>query len=64
MSSTLLFDAASSSTMLSELPALKARHESHSLHGSPSGVRFSQLMVLAKMRAHDVLPTPREPQNR
>ena len=64
MSSTLLFDAASSSMMLSERCSLKARHDSHSLHGSPSAVRCSQLMAFAKMRAIVVFPTPRCPQNK
>ncbi len=64
MSSTPLLEAASSSTMFMDVPELNARHESHSLQASPSGVRCSQLMVLANMRAQEVLPTPREPQNR
>lgn len=64
MASTPLFDAASSSMMLREVPALKARQDSHSLHASPSAVRCSQLMVLANILAQDVLPTPREPQKR
>ena len=64
MSSTELFDAASSSMMFSERFSLNALHEGHSLHGSPSGVGWAQLIVLAKIRAHVVLPTPRDPQNR
>lgn len=63
MSSTELFDAASSSWMLSERPSLKLRHDSHVLQASaPSGCR--QLIALAKMRAQVVLPTPRGPQKR
>ena len=63
MSSTELFDAASSSWMLSERPSLNERHDSHSLHASaPRGAR--QLIALAKMRAQVVLPTPRGPQKR
>ena len=50
--------------MLYERCSLKATHDSHSLQASPSAVRFIQLMVLAKIRAQVVLPTPRGPQNR
>ena len=64
MSSTPLFDAASSSRILSERFSLNCRHESHWLQASPSGVREVQLIVLAKIRAQDVLPTPRDPQKR
>ncbi len=64
MSSTELLEAASSSMMLSERFSLNALHEGHSLQGSPSAVGLAQLMVFAKMRAHVVLPTPRDPQNR
>ena len=64
MSSTELFEAASISMMLSERCSLKARQDSHSLQGSPSGVRCSQLMAFAKIRAVVVLPTPRCPQKR
>ncbi len=64
MSSTELFDAASSSCMLSERPSLNARHDSHSSHAEPSGRGSRQLMVFAKMRAHVVFPTPLGPQNR
>ena len=64
MSSMPLCDAASSSIMLRDRELLNARHDSHSLHASPEGVRCSQFMVFANMRAHDVLPTPRLPQNR
>ncbi len=41
-----------------------ATHDSHSPHASPSAVGWRQLMVFAKIRALDVLPTPRGPQNR
>src|SRR6185312_479958 len=64
ISSTELLDAASSSWILKERPSLKLLHESHSLHASISAVRFWQLMVLAKMRAQVVLPTPLCPQNK
>ena len=63
ISSTELFDAASSSWMFNERPSLNERHDSHSLQASdPLG--FRQLMAFAKMRAQVVLPTPRGPQNR
>ena len=39
ISSTPLFDAASSSTMLSDVPRLNSMHDWHSLHASPVGVR-------------------------
>ena len=38
--------------------------ELHVLHASPSGVRFSQFIVLARIRAQVVFPTPRGPQNK
>ena len=64
MSSTELLLAASSSKMLIDAPSFIDRQLSHSLQASPSAVRCSQLMVLAKIRAQVVLPTPRGPQNR
>ena len=64
MSSTPLLDAASSSWMLNERCSLNAAHDSHVLQASFSGVGVRQLMVLAKIRAQVVLPTPRGPQNR
>ena len=64
MSSTLLLDAASSSIRLKELPLVIAMQESHSPQASPSGVGARQLIVRANMRAQEVLPTPRGPQNR
>ena len=64
ISSTPLFEAASSSTIFRDRPSLNARHESHSLHGLPLAVGLVQFIVFAKMRAHEVLPTPRDPQNR
>ena len=39
-------------------------HESQVSQASPSGLKFSQLMVFAKIRAHVVLPTPLGPQNK
>src|SRR5688572_19774490 len=50
--------------MLSDVPSLNDMQELHLLHASPSGVRCSQLMVLASILAHVVFPTPRGPQNR
>ena len=64
ISSTELLEAASSSWMLYERCSLKALHDSHSLQASPSAVGFRQLIVLAKIRAQEVLPTPRGPQKR
>ena len=64
MSSTPLFEAASSSWMQYDLPSWNERHDSHSPQGSKSGPGFEQLIVLAKMRAALVLPTPLGPQNR
>ena len=64
MCSTELLLAASSSKMLYERPSANALQLSHSPHASPSTVGFMQLIALAKMRAHVVLPTPRGPQNR
>lgn len=64
ISSTELFDAASSSCTLKELPRAKALHESHSPQASTWACKLVQLMVLASMRAQVVLPTPRGPQNK
>src|SRR5690242_10859046 len=64
MSSTELLLAASSSNTFSEVPSLKALHDGHSLQASPSAEGLSQLMVLARIRAQVVLPTPRGPQNK
>ena len=62
--STELLEAASSSKILYERPSANALQLSHSPQASPSAVGCSQLMVLAKIRAHVVLPTPRGPQKR
>ena len=64
MSSTPLLDAASSSWMQYERPSAKDTQDSHSPQGSMSGPGCEQFIVLAKMRAVLVLPTPRGPQNR
>ena len=64
MSSTPLLDAASSSWMQYERPSWKETQDSHWPQGSISAVGEEQLMVLAKMRAALVLPTPRGPQKR
>src|SRR5215213_6572164 len=50
--------------MFMEVPSLNDMQELHWLQASPSGVRCSQLMVFASMRAQVVLPTPRGPQNK
>lgn len=64
MSSTELFDAASSSWMLNDLFSLNDLQDSHSLQGSKSSVGLEQLIVFAKIREHVVLPTPLGPQKR
>src|SRR4030095_4420777 len=64
MSSTELLLAASSSWMFNDVPSLKEMQELHLLQASPSGVRLSQLIVLAKILAQVVLPTPLGPQNK
>ena len=64
MSSTELFEAASSSCMLNDRCSLNALQDSHCPHASPFGNGERQLIVFAKMRAHVVLPTPRGPQKR
>ena len=43
---------------------LKATQDSHWLQASPSAVGVMQLIVLAKIRAQVVFPTPRGPQNK
>ena len=47
-----------------ERPSLKDTQDSHSPQGSMSGPGLEQFIILAKMRAVVVLPTPRGPQNR
>ena len=64
ISSTELFDAASSSWILKALDSLKDRQDSQALQGSDSGPGSVQLMVFAKIRAQVVFPTPRGPQNK
>src|SRR5690606_10398695 len=64
ISSTELFEAASSSWILNELPCRKDLQLSHCPQASISSPRCSQLIVLAKIRAQVVLPTPRGPQNK
>ena len=63
MSSTLLLDAASISTISVKDPEIAALHISHSLHGSPS-FGFRQLTALASIFAADVLPVPLHPLKR
>src|SRR5258708_40367089 len=50
--------------MLSEVPSLNDTQEWHLLQASPSVVWSVQLIVLARIRAQVVFPTPRGPQNR
>src|SRR5215216_2982057 len=64
ISSTELLLAASSSWMFREVPSSNDLQEWHLLQASPSGVWFSQLMVLANILAQVVLPTPLGPQKR
>src|SRR5688572_23414949 len=51
ISSTELFDAASSSYTLSEAPLLNETQDSHLSQASPAAEMLMQLMVLAKIRA-------------
>src|SRR5438477_866551 len=64
MSSTELLLAASSSCIFKEVPWSNEMQDWHTLQASVSLVLFSQLMVLAKILAQVVLPTPRGPQNK
>ena len=64
MSSTELFEAASNSKIFNEFPFANEVQLSHLLHASPSAETSVQLMVLAKILAQVVLPTPRGPQNK
>jgi hypothetical protein len=64
MSSTELLDAASSSWILKALDSLNDVQDSQELQGSASPVMLLQFMVLAKILAQVVLPTPLGPQNR
>jgi hypothetical protein len=47
-----------------DLPSENERHDSHFPHASMSGPGFKQFIVLAKIRAQVVLPTPLGPQNK
>ena len=64
MSSTPLLEAASSSCMQYDLPSWNEMHDSHWPQGSMSADGCSQLMVLAKILAALVFPTPLGPQKR
>ena len=57
MSSTRLFDAASSSTTSRARPSRIASQDGQASHGSPSAT-LGQLTALATIRASDVLPVP------
>ncbi len=63
-SSTLLWEAASSSMTSRDVPAAIATQDEQVESGSPSTPRFSQFSALAMMRAVVVLPVPRGPANR
>jgi len=64
MSSTELLEAASNSWMESDPPWSNDKQVGQEPQASPELSRLLQLMVLAKMRAQDVFPTPLGPQNR
>jgi hypothetical protein len=64
MSSTELFEAASSSIMLNDWPLLNEVQDSQLLHGSVFSPMFKQLIVFAKILAQVVFPTPLGPQNK
>ena len=63
MSSTLLFEAASISTISVSEPLRAPLQISHSLQGSPS-LGFKQFIALAKIFAEDVFPVPLPPLNK
>jgi hypothetical protein len=63
MSSMPRFDAPSISSTSTSLPAAMLSQMSHWLQGTPSAT-FGQFSALAKIRAVDVLPTPRAPVNK
>ena len=52
------------SKIFSEPPSLKLLQLGQLLQASPSDCKFSQLIVLAKILAQVVFPTPRGPQNK
>jgi hypothetical protein len=64
MSSTELLEAASNSKILKDELVLNDLQVSQVPQASVSPVMFSQLIVLARIRAQEVLPTPRGPQNK
>lgn len=64
ISSTELFEAASSSIISIACPLLKEVQLSQVLQASVSAVSWVQLIVLARIRAQVVFPTPRGPQNK
>ena len=64
ISSTRLFDAASTSITSSDVPSATATQLSHTPHGSPSAPRFVQFIAFARMRAVVVFPVPRGPENK
>ena len=64
MSSTLLFEAASSSCRSKDRPSAIETQDSQAPQGSPSPPRSVQFSALASTRAVDVLPLPRGPCSR
>lgn len=63
ISSTLLLEAASISTISVSDPSKAALHILHSLHGSPS-FGFKQFTALARTFAEEVFPHPLQPVKR
>src|SRR4051795_9087242 len=64
LSTPVLLAASISITSISS-PRAMPLHDSHSSHGCVVGLSdFSQLRHLARMRAVEVFPVPRVPQNR
>jgi len=64
ISSTELFEAASSSWILKETDLLNERQDSHLSHASTILTGLRQLIVFARIRAQVVFPTPLGPQNK
>ena len=63
ISSTFVFDAASTSIRSTKFPLSTEIQEEHSPHGFDE-MPFSQLSDFAKILANVVLPTPRVPVNK
>ena len=63
IASTPLFDAASTSVTSRDVPRVISVQLVHVPHGSPPSGR-SQFRAFARMRADEVFPQPRGPENR